>query len=108
VNSNSRPCASIWLALSTIAFRPPRPLNENMETSALILAVINLIDPLIRLGRGASEIWQHLKNFGVDAERMRVQFKRERRQVESIRRLLLMRAEGLGVDTSIFEQFDDL
>lgn len=79
-----------------------------METGALALAIANLLDPLIRLGVHTVTSWQRSSHFGVDAERLRVRFKRERRQTEAIRRLLLMKAEGIGVDTTVFEQFDDL
>jgi hypothetical protein len=79
-----------------------------MEAAGMVLAVASLIDPLIRLGRNSFVSWKQSSTFGIDAERLRVQFKRERRQVEAIRRLLLTRAEGLGVDTTIFEQFEDL
>jgi hypothetical protein len=79
-----------------------------MEASGLVLAIVNLIDPIIRLGCYTATSWQRSSHFGDDAERLRVRFKRERRQLEAIRRLLLMRAEGLGVDTTIFEQFEDL
>ena len=79
-----------------------------MEAVGLVLAVANLIDPLIRLGHHSLASWKQSSTFSVDAERLCVQFKRERRQVEAIRRLLLMKAEGLGVDTVVFEQFEDL
>lgn len=76
--------------------------------AGLVLAVASLIDPLIRLGRNSLASWKQSSNFGIDAEKLRVHFKRERRQIEAIRHLLLTRAEGLGVDTTVFEQFKDL
>ena len=79
-----------------------------MEAAGLVLAVANLMDPLIRLGRRASTSWRQSAHFGVDAEKVRVQFRRERRQVEAMRQLLLMKAEGLGLGTTIFEQFEDM
>jgi hypothetical protein len=79
-----------------------------MEVSGLVLAVAGLIDPLIRLGYHTSRSQQRSSSFGVDAERLRVRLRREKRQVEAIRRLLLTKAEGLGLSATVFEQFDDL
>lgn len=79
-----------------------------MEVASIVLAVINLIDPLLRLGYHTSKSLKRSSHFGVDAEKLRVSFNREKRQVEALKRLLLMKAEGVGVDTTIFEQFDDL
>ena len=81
--------------------------SKAMEVASLVLAVANMMDPLIRLGRHTSTSLQRSSHFGIDAEKLRVSFKRERRQVEAMRRLLLMKAEGLGVDTTVFEQLDD-
>ncbi|KAL8735413.1 MAG: hypothetical protein Q9166_000959 [cf. Caloplaca sp. 2 TL-2023] len=73
-----------------------------MEVASIILAVTNLIDPLLRLGYHTSKSLKRSSHFGVDAEKLRVSFNREKRQVEALRRLLLMKA------TTVFEQFDDL
>lgn len=78
-----------------------------MEVGGLALGVANLMDPLIRLGRGALRSWHQSKHFGVDAERLRVQFNHERRQVEAMKSLLLAKLEGLGFGKTVFEQFSD-
>lgn len=79
-----------------------------MEAGGLIIGVANLMDPLIRLGRGAFRSWQQSKHFGTDAERLRVQFNHERRQVEAMKGLLLVKLEGLGFGKTVFEQFSDI
>lgn len=78
-----------------------------MEVVGLVAAVASLVDPLIHLGRYTSTSVQRSSHFGVDAEKLRVSFKHVRRQVEAMKGLLLMRAEGSGVDTTVFEQFPD-
>lgn len=52
-----------------------------MEVASLVLAITNLIDPLLRLGYNASKGLKRSSHFGVDAEKLRVSLKREKRQV---------------------------